>query len=162
MSSPGVILVAEDNEVDVLLLRRAFAKACLPNPLKVVSDGQEAIWYLSGKGKYADRAEYPLPELVLLDIKMPHKNGLEVLKWVREQPSLKPVRVVMLTSSDQARDVDMAYQLGANSFIVKPADFDDLVQLSAALKGGWFDLELPEYRAGQSATIGHEAQNLRG
>jgi CheY-like chemotaxis protein len=124
MSDQGVILVAEDNEVDVLLLRRAFAKAQLLNPLQVVHNGEEAIAYLSGKGKYTNRAEYPLPDLVLLDLKMPHKNGLEVLEWIREQPSLSGLRVVMLTSSDQARDVNAAYQLGANSFLVKPVDFE--------------------------------------
>jgi len=151
MSDQGVILVAEDNEVDVLLLRRAFAKAQLLNPLQVVHDGEEAIAYLSGKGKYADRAEYPLPDLVLLDLKMPHKNGLEVLEWIRERPSLSGLRVVMLTSSDQARDVNTAYQLGANSFLVKPVDFGHFVQISQAVKGNrlWLSKtpELPGHPA---------------
>src|ERR1041385_2090392 len=76
MSDHGLILLAEDNETDVLLTRRAFAKANLLNPLHVVSDGEEAIAYLSGEGKYANRSEYPLPDLLLLDLKMPNKNGL--------------------------------------------------------------------------------------
>jgi len=137
MSEHGLILLAEDNETDVLLTRRAFTKANLLNPLHVVSEGEEAIAYLSGEGKYANRAEYPLPELLLLDLKMPKKSGLEVLEWIREQPELRALRVVVLTTSDQARDVNQAYQLGANSFLVKPVDFEHFVQISHALKGYW-------------------------
>jgi CheY-like chemotaxis protein len=137
MSDQAVILLAEDNEVDVLLIRRAFAKAALLNPLHVVSDGEEAIKYLKGEGPYAQRAEYPLPDLLLLDLKMPNKNGLEVLRWIREQPTLSGLRVVMLTSSDQARYVNLAYQLGANSYLVKPVEFEHFVRISQALKGYW-------------------------
>src|SRR5690242_9739823 len=104
--SVGVILLAEDSETDVLLTRRAFAKANLLNPLHVVSDGEEAIAYLAGEGRYANRAEYPLPELLLLDLKMPKKNGLEVLQWVRDQPGLRGLRIVVLTTSDLAQDVN--------------------------------------------------------
>src|SRR2546426_3282265 len=113
MRDQAVILLAEDSETDILLTRRAFAKAKLLNPLHVVRDGVEAIAYLKGDGQYSNRDEYPLPDLLLLDLKMPHKNGLEVLDWIRQQPSLRALRVVVLTSSDQARDVNMAYQLGA-------------------------------------------------
>jgi CheY-like chemotaxis protein len=130
-------LLAEDNENDVLLTRRAFAKANLLNPVQVVSDGDEAMAYLKGEGKYANRAEYPLPELLLLDLKMPGKNGFEVLSWIREQPTFSSLRVVVLTSSDQIRDVNRAYQLGANSFLVKPVDFENFVQVSQAVKGYW-------------------------
>jgi len=137
MSDQAVILLAEDNEVDVLLIRRAFAKAALLNPLHVVSDGEEAIKYLKGEGPYSQRAEYPLPDLLLLDLKMPNKNGLEVLRWIREQPTLSGLRVVMLTSSDQARYVNLAYQLGANSYLVKPVEFEHFVRISQVLKGYW-------------------------
>jgi len=137
MPDLGVILLAEDNEVDVLLTRRAFAKAGLLNPLHVVSDGQEAIDYLSGVGKYSDRAEYPLPVLLLLDLKMPKKNGLEVLRWVREQPGLRALRVIVLSTSDLFLDVNRAYQLGANSYLVKPVEFDHFVRISETLKGYW-------------------------
>jgi len=136
-SELGVILLAEDNETDVLLTRRAFAKIGLINPLHVVSDGEETIAYLSGEGKYCNRSEYPLPVLLLLDLKMPRKSGLEVLAWIRQQPSLRALRVIVLTTSELFRDVNEAYQLGANSYIVKPVDLDQFVRVSQALKGYW-------------------------
>src|SRR2546430_6989906 len=132
-----VILLAEDNENHVLLIRRAFEQASLVNPLHVVANGEEAINYLKGEGKYANRAEYPLPCLLLLDLKMPRKNGFEVLEWLREQPNLSSMRVVVLTTSEELRDVNRAYRLGANSFLTKPVDFRDFVQLRAAIKGYW-------------------------
>src|SRR2546421_11518689 len=132
-----VILLAEDNENHVLLVRRAFEQAGLVNPLYVVSNGEESINYLKGEGKYANRAEYPLTCLLLLDLKMPRKNGFEVLEWLREQPNLSSMRVVVLTTSEELRDVNRAYRLGANSFLTKPVDFRDFVQLSSAIKGYW-------------------------
>ncbi|HTD85718.1 MAG TPA: response regulator [Candidatus Binatia bacterium] len=132
-----VILLAEDNEDHVMLTRRAFKMAGLINPLFVVQDGEEAIAYLSGEGKFSNRTEYPLPTLLLLDLKMPHKNGFEVLEWLRTQPTLAALRVVVLTTSDRIHDVNRAYQLGANSFLTKPVDFRDFVQLSSAIKGYW-------------------------
>ncbi len=135
--SQGVILLAEDREDEVMLLRRAFAKANFLNPLQIVSNGEEAIAYLQGEGIYANRDEYPLPTLLLLDLKMPRKNGFEVMEWIREHPSLSSLRVVVLTSSDEIRDVNRAYQLGANSFLVKPVDFGSFVQVTQALKGYW-------------------------
>src|SRR5438477_12877403 len=116
----SVILLAEDREDDVLLIRRAFNKANLLNPLHLVHDGDEAIAYLKGEGQFANRAEYPLPSLLLLDLKMPRRDGFEVLQWVREQSSLKALRVIVLTSSEHIQDVNRAYDLGANSFLVKP------------------------------------------
>jgi len=132
-----VILLAEDNEDHALLTRRAFKQAGLINPLFVVEDGEQAIAYLKGEGKFSNRSEYPLPTLLLLDLKMPHKNGFEVLDWLRRQPTLAALRVVVLTTSDQIHDVNRAYQLGANSFLTKPVDFRDFVQLSSAIKGYW-------------------------
>jgi CheY-like chemotaxis protein len=132
-----VILLAEDNEDHALLTRRAFKQAGLINPLFVVEDGEQAIAYLKGEGKFSNRSEYPLPTLLLLDLKMPHKNGFEVLDWLRRQPNLAALRVVVLTTSDQIHDVNRAYQLGANSFLTKPVDFRDFVQLSSAIKGYW-------------------------
>jgi CheY-like chemotaxis protein len=148
MSKQGVILIAEDNETDALMIQRAFTKAKLLNPIRVVPDGAEAIAYLAGEGKYANRSLYPLPELMLLDLKMPNKNGLEVLEWLQQQPELRGgLRVVVLTASNQAQDVNRAYQLGANSFLVKPVGFEQFVQISQALKGYWLWLsktpELP-------------------
>src|ERR1700674_4968478 len=101
MPDQALILLVEDREDDVLLVRRAFAKANVLNPMQVVRDGREAIAYLKGEGKYSNRAEYPLPELLLLDLKMPGTDGFDVLKWMRQQPGLKALRVVVLTSSDQ-------------------------------------------------------------
>ena len=140
MGDQSVILLAEDREDDIALIKRAFAKAYIVNPLQVVRDGEEAIAYLSGVGKYGNRAEYPLPDLMLLDLKMPRVDGFEVLKWVRQQPGLSALRVVVLTSSEAIRDVNVAYQLGANSFMVKPMDFQDVVQMSKFLSSYWLEL----------------------
>lgn len=137
MVEDAVILLAEDNEDDVAMMRRAFKKANFLNPLHVVENGEEAIAYLQGAGKYASREEYPLPSLLLLDLKMPRKNGFDVLEWIRHQPGLSSLRVVVLTSSDEIRDVNRAYQLGANSFLVKPLDFSEFVRMTEALKGYW-------------------------
>jgi CheY-like chemotaxis protein len=137
MGDDAVILVVEDREDDILIIRKAFKEARLLNPLQVVRNGEEAIDYLRGTGKYWNREEYPLPDLVLLDLKMPRVDGFEVLRWVREQPTLKAMRIIVLTSSDRINDVTLAYQLGANSFLVKPLSFADFVQTSKVLKGYW-------------------------
>jgi len=137
MSNESLILIADDNEVDVLMTLRAFHKACLLNPVRVVSDGQQVMDYLSGQGKYANRVAHPLPQLLLLDLKMPYKTGLEILEWIQHQPTLGDLRVVVLTESDKARDIDRAYQLGAVSFLVKPVTFENLVKINDALRGCW-------------------------
>jgi len=133
----GVILIVEDNEVDLLCVRRAFAKAKVLNPLISVSSGEEALEYLKGEGPYANRAEYALPELVLLDLKMPGLSGFQVLQWIRAQPGLKGLRVVVLTGSTAVEDINLAYQLGANSFLVKPMDSDSFIQIAGAVSGYW-------------------------
>ena len=133
-----VILVAEDDEDYVILIKQVFAKAHIPNPIHVVWNGEEAISYLKGDGKYSNRDEFPLPDIFLLDLKMPRVNGFEVLKWVRAQPSLSALRILVLTSSDEIRDVNEAYQLGANSFLVKPLDFEDFTHLSRLIADFWF------------------------
>jgi CheY-like chemotaxis protein len=120
-----VILLAEDSEDDVYMVRRAFQQTGIDLPLQVVSNGEQAIAYLMGQGKFANRAEYPLPDLFLLDLKMPRKNGFDVLIWLRQHPTLAPLRTVVLTTSDEIRDVNRAYALGANSFLTKPLDFTD-------------------------------------
>jgi CheY-like chemotaxis protein len=137
MPDMALILLVDDSEDDCTLMRRAFSKAKLLNPLLAVRSGEEAIDYLNGVGKYANRAEYPLPALILLDIKMPGMEGLEVLRWIRNQPGLRTLRVVMLTTSNDLRDVNAAYQLGANSFLTKPVEFDHFVQITSALSGYW-------------------------
>jgi CheY-like chemotaxis protein len=133
----SVILLAEDLEADVLLMKRAFKKARIVNPLQVVRDGEQVLAYLRGEGDYGNRDEYPLPSLLLLDLKMPRMNGFEVLSWVRAQPNFSSLRVVVLTASRELQDVNKAYQLGANTFLVKPTDFDQLVVMMQALQGFW-------------------------
>ena len=125
LSTQPVILLAEDSDDDVLTLRRALRHAGVDVPLQVVSDGNEAIAYLRGVGKFQNRAEYPLPDLFLLDLKMPRCDGFDVLQWVRQQPSLAPLRIIVLTGSDETLDVNRAYALGANSFLTKPVDLYD-------------------------------------
>jgi len=137
MPDRAVILLVEDQENDIQLIRRAFDKAQLPNPLQVVRDGEEAIAYLSGEKQSANRAEFPLPRLILLDLKLPGTNGFDVLKWIRAQPGLRSLIVVVLTSSDHIREVNEAYNLGANSFMVKPMDFENIVELSKLLRDYW-------------------------
>jgi len=135
-----LILLVEDREDDVLLLRRSFQKAGISNPIQVARNGEEAVSYLGGTGKYSNRAEFPLPDLILLDLKMPKVDGFEVLRWIRTQPELSGMRVVVLSSSESIRDVNLAYALGANSFLVKPADFNDYVELSGFINDYWFVL----------------------
>ena len=137
MPDQAVILLAEDREDDIHLVRRAFKMAFLTNPLQVVRDGEECIAYLSGTGKYSNRAEYPLPDLLLLDLKMPRVDGFEVLAWLQQHPSLSSLRVIVVTSSESIRDVNRAYQLGANSFLVKPSDFLNYIEMSKFLSGFW-------------------------
>jgi CheY-like chemotaxis protein len=138
MSDQATILLAEDREDDVLLIRKVFERAGLDNPLQVVHDGEQAIEYLAGAGKFSNRAEYALPWLILLDLKMPKVDGFEVLRWVRQQPGLSSTILVVLTSSEQLRDVNLAYQLGANSFLVKPVDFTNAFEMSKLIKQYWF------------------------
>ena len=137
MLGDALFLLVDDNDDDIRLVRRAFTKARVTNPLQIVRSGEEAIEYLIGKERYGNRREYPLPGLVLLDIKMPGLDGLDVLQWIRQQPDLREVGVVMLTGSDDMRDVNRAYQLGADSFLVKPLDFERFAEISQALAGCW-------------------------
>lgn len=143
-------MLAEDTEDDVLLIKRAFVRGGVESPIYVVHDGEEAIWYLKGEGKFANRAEYPLPDLLLLDLKMPILDGFEVLRWVRQQPVLKALRVLVLTSSDSLCDVNLAYKLGANSFLVKPLEFENCVQLGKLILDYWLERsKTPEVSRGE-------------
>jgi CheY-like chemotaxis protein len=131
------ILVVEDNPDDLFAVQRALRKAKIENPVEVVTDGQSAIEYLEGTGIYADREAHPIPVLVLLDLKLPRVDGFEVLSWIRAQPALDDVVVVMLTSSDEDRDHRRAYSLGARSYLVKPPTAEALLQLTASLASLW-------------------------
>lgn len=145
-----VILLVEDNPDDVLLVRRAVKKAALPVSLQVVEDGDEAVAYLDGSAHFADRERHPLPDLVLLDLKLPKRSGLEVLRWVRSQSVLDATPVVVLTSSGEDEDIQKAYALGANSYLQKPVAFNGLVQLLGVLDLYWFrnNLTAPPSAAG--------------
>lgn len=134
------ILCAENDENDAFLIELAFKEAKIRNPLIIVPDGNAVIEYLAGTGQNADREKHPLPCLVLLDLKMPGKSGFDVLKWIRSQPSLCALPVLMLTSSNQQLDVHRAYILGANGYLEKPAKPDEMVVMAKAINDFWLTL----------------------
>jgi CheY-like chemotaxis protein len=129
MPERQIFLYVEDTENDVALVRTAIAKGGLGIELKTVRDGEELICYLEGKEPFSDRAINPIPTLVLLDLKMPKKDGFQVLEWLRQQPHLKRVVVIVLTASSRQEDVDRSHDLGANAVLVKPASFDELIDM---------------------------------
>jgi CheY-like chemotaxis protein len=136
------LLLVEDNQDDVFLMRRALKQAEIQNPLYVVSDGEQAIDYLAGNGQFNDRELYPFPALVFLDLKLPFKSGHEVLTWIRKEAELAELVVVVLTSSDEASDIDRAYKLGANSYLVKPPTLMQLRDLAKSFKWYWLQYNL--------------------
>jgi CheY-like chemotaxis protein len=133
------VLLAEDDENDVLLMQRAFKRVRKGDSLRVVHDGEAAIDYLTGRDHFSNRSEHPLPSLVILDLKMPRKSGFEVLEWLKTQPSLKRIPTVILTSSSQHRDIAKAYDLHANSYLVKPNAFEELVRLMESAQSYWLE-----------------------
>lgn len=139
-ASTGTILLVEDDPNDVILIQRAFRRCEIANPISVVSDGDAAVAYLAGEGKYSDRSKHPVPSLIILDLKLPRRGGLEVLEWVKAQAQLKRIPTVVLTSSRQSSDVSRAYDLGANSYLVKPVTFESLTELVRNLEGYWLSL----------------------
>ncbi len=138
-----LILLVEDNEHDIFFLQRAFSKAGITSPIEVVNDGRQALEYLQGAGNFADRLRYPVPDLVLLDLKLPELGGLEVLRWIRSRPEFRTLVVVILTSSHLEMDVHRAYVLGANSFLVKTGSLDELVRMSRLVHDYWLELNQP-------------------
>lgn len=136
--STRLILHADDDENDVIFLNYALKLAKLPARLHSLTDGQQVVDYLSQQGEFTDRTQFPWPTLVLLDLKMPRLNGLQTLRWIRAQPALRPLVVVMFTASANQTDIDEAYRIGANSFIIKPAGTDRLAGLMQALHAYWF------------------------
>lgn len=134
------ILLVEDDPNDVLLIRRAFSRAKLLSSLHIVNDGDSAIDYLAGANQYGDRDLYPLPALILLDLKLPRRSGLEVLEWLKQQPELRRLPVVVLTSSRENIDVNRAYDLNANSYLVKPVAPDSLLEMVKMLDLYWLML----------------------
>lgn len=136
---PALLLV-EDDPNDVHFFRRALEKANLSHGLQVAEDGEEAIAYLEGRGRYKNRADHPLPALVVLDLKLPKKGGLEVLRWLREESSHKAVPVMILTSSNESRDVARARELGVTTYHVKRVDFHEMSELVKSIGLFWAKL----------------------
>jgi len=135
---PFLILHVEDDPNDALFLREACRKAALPLVLQVVADGELAIAYLRGADQFSDRQRYPFPSLILLDLKIPRKTGFEVLDWIRSQPEMNVVPVVIFTSSTHEGDMQRAFGKGANSFLAKPVIFEDLIETAKAIYLYWF------------------------
>ncbi len=142
---PVVILLAEDDPGDQELVKRALTDSKLHNELRIVSDGQEALDYLLQKGTYAEGSTAPRPDLLLLDLNMPKIDGRTLLKRIRSEPEIRRIPVVILTTSKQESDILQAYDLGANSYIVKPVTMDGFVQVVSTLEEYWFQIVvLPE------------------
>lgn len=135
--NPEPILLVEDNEDDAYFMQQAVRDAEIVNQVIHVEDGQQAIDYLAGEGRFTDRASHPLPMIVFLDLKLPYKTGHQVLEWIRAQPQFKKLIVIILTSSDEPVDLNRSYQLGANSYVVKPPTSEQLLELAASFKLWW-------------------------
>lgn len=148
MEQPQNILLVEDEENDVFFMKRAMKKAGIDDPLHVARDGRQAIGYLEGSGPYADRAQHPLPSIVLLDLKLPYVRGMDVLKWIRSQPDLQLAIVIVLTSSKLQSDINEAYRLGANAYLVKPSTPEKMFETARAIKDFWLNLNQPPASSG--------------
>ncbi len=136
---PAVVLHVEDDPGDRDLLEIAFARSSRNIVLRSVPDGEVALYYLDGKGIYADRSLYPLPDLILLDLKLPRKSGFEVLKWIRDHSALCELPVIILSSSAQPKDTERARQNRASDYFVKPVSFDELKLVVAQITAKWID-----------------------
>ena len=136
-TNPVSILIADDDAQDTMLVKMAVKRASLGLRLETVGDGEEAIDYLMGRSRFADRQTHPFPNMLLLDLKMPRVNGFDVLDFVRKQPGLKQLPVVIFSSSDDPKDIRRAYDAGANSYLCKPHGNDDLSALLRALEEYW-------------------------
>jgi CheY-like chemotaxis protein len=142
MNNPAQILLVEDNLMDVELTLDAFREAKLINAIHVACNGEEALDYLFGRGKHADRKIYPLPNLILLDLKLPGIDGFEVMRQVKSTPILKRLPVVILTSSKDEGDRALSYDIGANSYLVKPVSFEGFLGVVRQIEGYWLSLNV--------------------
>lgn len=133
----GTILLVEDDQDDVFIFQRALVAANVMNPVVVVTTGQAAVDYLANKGEYADAKKYPRPFVIFLDLKLPYLDGFEVLTWIRKQPHLNSVVVVVLSGSDESRDHQRAYALGARSYLVKPPNAQEIRQFMDSMVSYW-------------------------
>jgi CheY-like chemotaxis protein len=143
-ATPITILYADDDAEDRMLVKDAWNESRVANEMVFVEDGEELMDYLHRRGKYAELAGSPLPGLILLDLNMPKKDGREALKEIKSDPRLRAIPIVILTTSKAEEDIFRAYDLGVNSFVVKPVSFQSLVDLTLALNKYWFEIvELP-------------------
>lgn len=142
MSRPAHILLVEDNRMDVELTLDAFREARLVNKVQVAASGQAALDYLFGRDPYADRQQFPLPDLILLDLKMPGIDGFEVLRQIKQAPILKRLPVVILTSSKEEGDRALSYDQGANSYLVKPVSFEGFLEVVRHIEDYWLVLNV--------------------
>ena len=142
MEKNAHILLVEDNRMDIELTLDAFKEARLKNTIQVAQNGEEALDYLFGRGKYSDRETYPMPNLVLLDLKLPRVDGFEVLRQIKSAPILKRLPVVILTSSKEEGDRALSYDIGANSYLVKPVSFDGFLGVIRQIEGYWLTLNI--------------------
>lgn len=147
MDANRVILVAEDSDDDVDLLKIAFRRLGLKNPIQIVRDGQEVLDYLSGTGEYADRVRFPFPGIMFLDLKMPRKTGLEVLEWLAEHSECSLIPTMVFSSSSQDSDITRAYELGANCYMVKPSSLDELIECLRVCLAFWNRCAIPQMPA---------------
>jgi CheY-like chemotaxis protein len=137
MKREHCVLVVEDNKDDVLFIRRALKKAGIDTPVQVVGDGDSALDYIEGRGAYADRGQHPAPTLVLLDLKLPRRSGLEVLEALKNHATRGRMIIVVLTGSRESVDIERAYATGANSYLVKPISPEAMSELVQALGLYW-------------------------
>jgi CheY-like chemotaxis protein len=144
MPPKATILLVDDQQDDARLVQRCFERARILNPLMVLNSGQDCVKYLSGAGEFSDREEFPLPALLLLDLRMPGMDGYEVISWIRSRPEFQKLRIVVLTGFGDMASVSKAYQQGANSFITKPMDFEKFIEISQTFGGLWLWLDTPE------------------
>jgi len=142
MTKLAHILLVEDNRMDIELTMDAFREAKLLNTIQVVTDGQEALDYLLGRGRFVDRRAYPIPNIILLDLKLPGLDGFEVLTQIKSTPILKRIPVIILTSSKEEGDRALSYDRGANSYLVKPVSFDGFLDIVRQVNGYWLSLNV--------------------
>jgi CheY-like chemotaxis protein len=146
MKNTAHILLIEDNRMDIELTLDAFKEARIANIIQVANNGQEGLDYLFGRGDFGDRQKYPLPHMVLLDLKMPRVDGFEVLRQVKAAPILKRIPIIILTSSKEEGDRALSYDIGANSYLVKPVSFEGFAEVVRQINGYWLllNVEPPE------------------
>ena len=138
-----IILLVEDDPADAALITRAFERTGVENAIRRVKDGEEALGYLTGAGAFADRKQHPVPAVILLDLNLPRFNGYQLMIWLRMQPELKCIPVVVLTESRDSDFINRAYDAGANSYLVKPGDAEEIVRMVDMVRQYWMSLNEP-------------------